>query len=96
VVGQTSESATVGVTRSGAVLYAPLLQKSAVPPTNVLQGPEFVVRSIHGGTRPPVVGPPESSVVQVAPRSLERRPPHLPHLVCNHLAELVWRPYLVE
>src|SRR5215813_9503252 len=29
VVGQTSESATVGVTRSGAVLYAPLLQNSA-------------------------------------------------------------------
>src|SRR4029077_16752403 len=27
---------------------------------------------IHGGTKPPVVGPPESSVVQVAPRSLDR------------------------
>src|SRR5262249_36093184 len=45
VVGQTSESAAVGVTRSGAVLYAPLLQNSAAPPANVLQGPEFVVRS---------------------------------------------------
>src|SRR6516162_1549610 len=49
VVGQTSESATVGVTRSGAVLYAPLLQNSAAPPTNVLQGPEFVVRSNDRG-----------------------------------------------
>ena len=27
---------------------------------------------IHGGTKPPVVGPPESSMVQVAPRSLDR------------------------
>src|SRR5262249_54123948 len=51
VVGQTSESATVGVTRSGAVLYAPLLQNSAAPPTNVLQGPEFVVRSNDRGVR---------------------------------------------
>jgi hypothetical protein len=49
VVGQTSESATVGVTRSGAVLYAPLLQNSTAPPTNVLQGPEFVVRSNDRG-----------------------------------------------
>ena len=49
VVGQTSESAAVGVTRSGAVLYAPLLQNSAAPPTNVLQGPEFVVRSNDRG-----------------------------------------------
>lgn len=44
-VGTTSESATVGVTRSGSVLYAPLLENSAPPPTNVLEGPEFVVRS---------------------------------------------------
>src|SRR5262249_29240171 len=49
VVGQTSESAAVGVTRSGAVLYAPLLQNSAAPPTNVLQGPESVVRSNDRG-----------------------------------------------
>jgi hypothetical protein len=44
-VGPTSESASVGVTPSGAVLYAPLLENTAAPPTNVLQGPEFVVRS---------------------------------------------------
>ena len=49
VVGQTSESAAVGVTRSGAVLYAPLLQNSAAPPTNVLQGPESVMRSNDRG-----------------------------------------------
>jgi hypothetical protein len=44
-VGQTSESAAVGITRWGSVLYAPLLENSSPPPTNVLQGPEFVVRS---------------------------------------------------
>jgi hypothetical protein len=44
-VGTTSESATVGVTRSGSVLYAPLLDNTSPPPTNVLVGPEFVVRS---------------------------------------------------
>jgi hypothetical protein len=49
VVGPTTEAATVGVTRSGAVLYAPLNENSAPPPTNVLQGPEFVVRSRDRG-----------------------------------------------
>jgi hypothetical protein len=44
-VGPTSESAAVGITRSGALLYAPLLENTAAPPANVLQGPEFVVRS---------------------------------------------------
>jgi hypothetical protein len=44
-VGQTSESAAVGVTRWGSLLYAPLLENSSPPPTNTLQGPEFVVRS---------------------------------------------------
>jgi hypothetical protein len=51
VVGPTSESATVGLTRADDVLYAPLLENSAPPPTNVLQGPEVVVRSTNlGGT----------------------------------------------
>jgi hypothetical protein len=49
-VGQTSESAAVGVTRAGSVLYAPLLENSSPPPTNTLQGPEFVVRSRDLGT----------------------------------------------
>ena len=44
-VGQTSEAAAVGVTRWGSILYAPLLENSSPPPTNVLQGPEYVIRS---------------------------------------------------
>jgi hypothetical protein len=44
-VGTTSEAASVEVTRSGSVLYAPLLENDAAPPMNVLQGPEVVVRS---------------------------------------------------
>jgi hypothetical protein len=44
-VGQTAESATIGVTRSGTVLYAPLSNSGAPAPKNVLEGPEFVARS---------------------------------------------------
>ena len=44
-VGTTSEAASVGVTRSGAVFYAPLLENTSPPPQNTLQGPEWVVRS---------------------------------------------------
>jgi hypothetical protein len=44
-VGTTSESASVGLTRSGDVLYAPLLENNSPPPQNTLQGPEWVVRS---------------------------------------------------
>jgi hypothetical protein len=48
-VGQTSEAATIGVTRSGAVFFAPLNRNIAPPPMNVLQGPELVVRSRDQG-----------------------------------------------
>jgi hypothetical protein len=44
-VGQTAESALIGVTRSGKVVYAPRMDNDAMPPTNVLEGPEYVVRS---------------------------------------------------
>ena len=44
-VGTTSEAGSVGVSRSGSLFYAPLLQNTSPPPTNTLQGPEFVVRS---------------------------------------------------
>jgi len=44
-VGTTSEAASVGVTRSGSVFYAPLLENTSPPPQNTLQGPEWVVRS---------------------------------------------------
>jgi hypothetical protein len=49
VVGPTSESADVGVTRSGSVVYAPLNRNTATPPQNVIEGPEQVVRSRDGG-----------------------------------------------
>lgn len=49
VVGPTTESADVGVGRSGAVFYAPLNENTAPPPRNVLEGPEFVVRSKDRG-----------------------------------------------
>jgi hypothetical protein len=45
LVGRAVESATIGVTRSGAVLFAPRDDNTAAPPQNTLQGPEFVVRS---------------------------------------------------
>ena len=44
-VGTTSEAASIGLTRSGDVLYAPLLDNISPPPQNTLQGPEWVVRS---------------------------------------------------
>ena len=44
-VGTTSEAGSVGVSRAGSLFYAPLLQNTSPPPTNTLQGPEFVVRS---------------------------------------------------
>src|SRR5262245_52625013 len=44
-VGVTSESAAVGVTDSGSVFYAPLLENTSPPPQNTMQGPEFVMRS---------------------------------------------------
>ncbi len=48
-VGRTSEAASVGVTRSGSVFYAPLLENRSTPPQNTLQGPEWVVRSRNLG-----------------------------------------------
>ena len=44
-VGTTSEAGSVGVTRSGSLFYAPLLENTSPPPQNTLQGPEWVVRS---------------------------------------------------
>jgi hypothetical protein len=44
-VGQTAESALIGVARSGTVFYGPRIDNDATPPNNVLQGPEYVVRS---------------------------------------------------
>ena len=49
-VGTTSEAGSVGVTRSGSLFYAPLLENTSPPPQNTLQGPEFVVRSRDRGT----------------------------------------------
>lgn len=49
VVGPAVESADVGVTRSGAVFFAPLNENTAQPPLNVLEGPELVVRSTDEG-----------------------------------------------
>jgi hypothetical protein len=48
-VGQTAESATIGITRSGAVIYAPRIDNSAPAPNNVLEGPEFAVLSRNRG-----------------------------------------------
>jgi len=39
------ESATIGVTRPGAVFFAPRDDNTATPPQDTLHGPEFVVRS---------------------------------------------------
>jgi hypothetical protein len=44
-VGQSVESATIGVTRSGAVIYATRDDNRAAPPRNTLEGPEFVASS---------------------------------------------------
>ena len=51
LVGRSVESATIGVTRSGAVLYAARDDNTATPPLNTLHGPEFVVRSRDRGAR---------------------------------------------
>jgi hypothetical protein len=48
-VGRAVESATIGVTRSGAVLYAPRDDNTATPPQDTVHGPEFVVRSRNRG-----------------------------------------------
>ena len=48
-VGRTADSATVGITRSGAIMYAPRIDNTSTPPVNVVQGPEFVVRSRNRG-----------------------------------------------
>jgi hypothetical protein len=44
-VGRAVDSAMVGVTRSGSVIWAARDDSTATPPANVLEGPEFVVRS---------------------------------------------------
>jgi hypothetical protein len=44
-VGQSAETALIGITRSASVFYAPRIDNSSPPPGNVLQGPEYVVRS---------------------------------------------------
>jgi BNR/Asp-box repeat len=49
LVGRAVESATIGVTRSGGVLFAARDDNTAAPPENTLKGPEFVVRSRNGG-----------------------------------------------
>jgi hypothetical protein len=48
-VGQSVESATIGITRSGAVVYAARDDNDAAPPHNTLEGPEFVTRSTDLG-----------------------------------------------
>jgi hypothetical protein len=45
LVGRTVEAADIGVSKTGAVFYAPRTDNTSPPPTNVYQGPEFVVRS---------------------------------------------------
>jgi BNR/Asp-box repeat len=49
LVGRSVEAATIGVTGTGIVMYAPRTNNAAAPPTDVLQGPEFVVRSRDRG-----------------------------------------------
>jgi hypothetical protein len=49
LVGRSVESATVGVSRSGSVMFAPLDDNSAPAPANVVQGPEWVARSRNLG-----------------------------------------------
>jgi hypothetical protein len=48
-VGRAVESATVGVTRTGTVMFAARDDNLAAPPTDTIQGPEFVVRSHNLG-----------------------------------------------
>jgi hypothetical protein len=49
LVGRAVESATIGVTHTGTVLFAPRDDNTATPPTDTTQGPEFVVRSRDHG-----------------------------------------------
>jgi hypothetical protein len=49
VVGRTSESASVGIGRTGSLFFAPLNTNTSAPPQNTLMGPENVVRSRDGG-----------------------------------------------
>lgn len=49
-VGRAVESATIGVTKTGAVMFAARDDNTAAPPANTLQGPEFVVRSRNLGS----------------------------------------------
>jgi hypothetical protein len=49
VVGRTSESASVGIGRTGSLFFAPLNTNTSAPPQNTLEGPENVVRSRDGG-----------------------------------------------
>ncbi len=48
-VGPAEESATVGVSRSGAVFFAPGDDSTATPPNDTLHGREFVLRSTNRG-----------------------------------------------
>jgi hypothetical protein len=50
IVGRTSESASVGVGRTGSLFFAPLIENTSRPPQNTLEGPESVMRSRDGGT----------------------------------------------
>jgi hypothetical protein len=78
LVGRAVESATIGVTRSGTVFFAPRDDNSSPPPQNTLQGPEFVVRSQNlgktwtavnsGGTTTGGLVPPWMSVDPVTSR----------------------------
>ncbi len=45
LVGRAVESATIGITRTGDVFFAPRDDNTAAPPGDTLGGPEFVVRS---------------------------------------------------
>jgi hypothetical protein len=49
LVGRAVESATIGITRSGAVLFAARDDNTAAPPTDTTKGTEFVVRSRDQG-----------------------------------------------
>jgi hypothetical protein len=49
LVGRAVESATIGITRSGAILFAPRDDSTATPPNDTVNGTEFVVRSRDNG-----------------------------------------------
>jgi hypothetical protein len=48
-VGRSAESATIGITKHGAVIYSARDDNTTTPPSNTLQGPEFVARSRNQG-----------------------------------------------